>query len=111
MSFCWKFFFLLNILIDILFQVNKPTLISCSLRVITLVEQNSSINEVILTEIAELLIILYKCPNNAIKPYLSLYMITFANIVKRCWLYLMEKSEINTKHDKSLLKPFHKLDK
>ncbi|XP_050533624.1 uncharacterized protein LOC126901279 [Daktulosphaira vitifoliae] len=91
--------------------VNKPIIINSSLRVITLVEQNSSLNEEVLTEITELLIVLYKCSNNAIKPYLSLYMITFANIVKRCWLYLMEKSDINSKNDKYLLKPFHKLDK
>ncbi|XP_050436025.1 uncharacterized protein LOC126842867 [Adelges cooleyi] len=101
---------LLSLMLKV-FWVNKTTVINCSLRVITFVERSSTITENILTETAELLIVLYKCPNNSIKPSLGLYLVTFANVVKKCWFFITEKDITEIANDKKLLRPFHKLDK
>lgn len=84
-----------------------------SLRIITFVERRSCISDVkLLTETAELLIVLYKCPNNSIKPYLGLYVITFVNVLKKCWSFIQRLIDIDTVLvTKDLYLPFHKLDK
>lgn len=92
-------------------QVHKITLLNCSLRIITIIEKYSNLDNVqSLTEAAELLIVLYKCPNNSIKPLLGLYVTTFANLVKKCWIFICSKKKMK-ECMKNLIIPFHKLEK
>lgn len=87
-------------------------LMDCSLRIVTYVERRSSFTDYdLLKEAAELLIILFKCPNNAIKPILGLYVITFSNFLKKCWFFITNSSttdsEVPIRH---LYLPLHKLE-
>jgi len=78
------------------------------------VEQNENINDVkLLTETAELLIVLYKCPNNSIKSLLGLYAITFVNFLKRCWSFTkaLKTDDVDLyMYKRDLFGPFHKLE-
>ncbi|XP_026810422.1 uncharacterized protein LOC113551991 [Rhopalosiphum maidis] len=89
--------------------INKTTMINCSLRIMTFVEKSTSKAAQLLIEASELLIVLYKCPNNSIKPYLGLYATTFANFLKKCLSSVcpMDTSIV----DKNYYIPFHKLEK
>jgi len=75
----------------------------------TFVEKSTSKAAQLLIEASELLIVLYKCPNNSIKPYLGLYATTFANFLKKCLSSVcpMDTSIV----DKNYYIPFHKLEK
>jgi len=79
----------------------------------TFVEKRASKPALLLIEASELLIVLYKCPNNAIKPYLGLYVTTFINILKICLSSVCPMSvAINGPlFDKDYYIPFHKLVK
>lgn len=81
---------------------------NCSLRIITFVEKKNISKVAVLTEATELLIVLYKCPNNSIKPHLGLYIITFVNILKKCCSFV-KNLKYQFKND--LNAPFHKLEK
>lgn len=86
---------------------------NCSLRIITFVEKSSNQNQnhvQLLTEAAELLIVLYKCPNNSIKPFLGIYVTTFANLLKKCWLFTCPMRKMKD-YKKDEFIPFHKLEK
>lgn len=87
-------------------------LMSCALRMITFVEKHSNISNVILlSEAAELLIVLYKYPNNAIKKNLGLYLISFANIFNKCWSFINDSQETGKEIRGPCYFPFHKLEK
>lgn len=92
--------------------MNKIMLMNCALRMITFVEKRPNISNVILlSEAAELLIVLYKCPNNAIKQHLGLYLISFTNIFNKCWSFIKDSFETEKKISGPLYFPFHKLEK
>lgn len=84
---------------------------NCSLRIITLVERSPKLEVNLLIEAAELLIVLYKCPNNYIKSYLGLFLITFANLTKKCWSFVKNSINTKTKLQDNTFIPFHKLEK
>lgn len=85
-------------------------MICFSLRIMTFVEKSSSKALQLLIEASELLIVLYKCPNNAIKSYLGLYVTTFANVLKKC--LLSSKSSLDMLlQEQNYFIPFHKLEK
>ncbi|XP_016661281.1 uncharacterized protein LOC103309871 [Acyrthosiphon pisum] len=90
--------------------INKTTMINCSLRIMTFVEKSTSKAAQLLKEASELLIVLYKCPNNSIKPYLGIFSITFANFLKKCLSSVCPMSK-NSSLDKNYYIPFHKLEK
>lgn len=80
----------------------------------TFVEKSTSNAAQLLIEASELLIVLYKCPNNSIKPYLGLYVSTFTNFLNKCLsaIYPMSTLSKNTsRFDHSYYIPFHKLEK
>lgn len=83
---------------------------NCSLRIITFVEKSPS-EVYLLIEATELLIVLYKCPNNYIKPYLGLYLTTFANLSKKCWSFISDSMKTKTKLRDNGFIMFHKLEK
>lgn len=89
---------------------------NCSLRIITFVEKKNinTMNVQVLTEAAELLMILYKCPNNSVKSVLGLYVITLVNLLKVCCSFVLtpisNDSKGVEKHE-SFYVPFHKLEK
>ncbi|CAH1714172.1 unnamed protein product [Aphis gossypii] len=93
--------------------INKTTMMNCSLRIMTFVEKSTSNAVQLLTEASELLIVLYKCPNNSIKPYLGLYVTTFTNFLNKCLsvVYPMTLSKDTLRFDHSYCIPFHKLEK
>jgi len=63
-------------------------------------------------EAIELLIVLYKCPNNAIKPTLGLYVASFSQLFRTCWSFVTNYYEKNQKEFvKELFIPFHKFEK
>ncbi|XP_050436190.1 uncharacterized protein LOC126842970 isoform X1 [Adelges cooleyi] len=103
---------LLSLMLKILWM-NSDDVINCSLQVITYVEHGSHITENVLTETTKLLINVYKCPVNAIKMYLGIFMISFSKMLKKCWAFAMEKERLGILHDddNNLLKPFYKLEK
>lgn len=77
----------------------------------TNVENSTSKAADLLIEASELLIVLYKCPNNSIKPYLGLYATTFANLTKKCWASIRPMPKDTSHFDYSYHIPFHKLEK
>ncbi|XP_025200961.1 LOW QUALITY PROTEIN: uncharacterized protein LOC112598649 [Melanaphis sacchari] len=91
--------------------INKTTMMNCSLRIMTFVEKSKSKAAQLLIEASELLIVLYKCPNNSIKPYLGLYATTFANFLKKCLSSVCQISTDTSLFDKNYYIPFHKLEK
>lgn len=95
-------------LIFVSIQINTTALMNCSLRIVSFVERNDISRVAVLTEATELLIVLYKCPNNSIKPHLGLYMITFVNILKKCCSFVKNVEQLN---NTNLGAPFHKLEK
>jgi len=82
------------------------------LRIITFVEKSNISDIEILTEAIELLIVLYKCPNNVIRPVLSLFIASFSQLFKKCWSFIKSHIEIGQMEiEKELYIPFHKLEK
>lgn len=61
---------------------------NCSFRLLTFVEKSSESNISVLTDAAELLIVLYKCPN-LVKPVLGLYITSFVYLLKKCWSLIL----------------------
>lgn len=85
---------------------------NCSLRIMTFVEKSTSNAAQLLIEASELLIVLYKCPNNSIKPYLGLYATTFTNFLKKCLSAVYPMTTLSVlRFDHSYYIPFHKLEK
>lgn len=76
----------------------------------TFVEKSTSKTAQLLKEASELLIVLYKCPNNSIKPYLGIFLTTFANFLKKCLSSVCPMSR-DSSLDKNYYIPFHKLEK
>lgn len=92
--------------------INKTTMMNCSLRIMTFVEKSTSNAAQLLIEASELLIVLYKCPNNSIKPYLGLYATAFTNFLKKCLSAIYPMTKLSkTSFDHSYYIPFHKLEK
>ncbi|XP_015371868.1 PREDICTED: uncharacterized protein LOC107167364 [Diuraphis noxia] len=85
-------------------------MLNCSLRILTFVEKSTSNAAKLLIEASELLIVLYKCPNNLIKAHLGLYVTSFSNILKKCFSSICSLSE-DSSLDKNYCIPFHKLEK
>lgn len=85
-------------------------MMNCSLRILTFVEKSTSKAAKLLIEASELLIVLYKCPNNLIKAHLGLYVTTFSNILKKCFSSICPMS-VDSSLDKNYYIPFHKLEK
>lgn len=83
---------------------------NCSLRLITFVER-SPMEVSLIIEATELLIVLYKCPNNYIKSYLGLYLTTFANLLRKCWSFVRDSVRNGTILHENTFIPFHKLEK
>jgi len=78
----------------------------------TFVEKSTSNAAQLLIEASELLIVLYKCPDNSIKPYLGLYVTTFTNLLKKCLSAIYPMTQMSkTSFDHSYYIPFHKLEK
>lgn len=82
----------------------------CALRIMTSVETRNISQIQVLINAAELLIVLYKCPNNSIKPNLGLYMISFVDILSKCCAYAKAERERKTFNNDVNI-PFHKLEK
>lgn len=61
---------------------------NASFRLLTFVEKSSVSDVSVLTEAAELLIILYKCPN-LVKPVFGLYITSFIYLLKKCWSFVL----------------------
>lgn len=87
-------------------------LMDFSLRILTYVEKRSTYTECdLLKEAAELLIILYKCPNKGIKPLLGLFVITFTNFLKKCWTFIIISTTTDAEVPiRQLYLPLHKLE-
>lgn len=86
-------------------------MMNCSLRIMTFVEKSTSKAAQLLIEASELMIVLYKCPNNSIKPYLGLYVTTFSNFLKKCFSSVTMDMSTDSSLDKNYYIPFHKLEK
>lgn len=87
-------------------------LMSCSLRIITFVEKVCISNIAVLTDAAELLIVLYKFPN-LIKPVLGLYITSFVCLLKKSWSFVISliKSDKIATYNNNYIAIFHKLEK
>lgn len=84
---------------------------NCSFRLLTFVEKSSVSGVTVLTEAAELLIVLYKCPN-LIKPFLGLYVTSFIYLLKKCWSFVLCLVRSDEKPCyKNYVTVFHKLEK
>lgn len=76
----------------------------------TFVEKSTSQAAHLLKEASELLIVLYKCPNNSIKPYLGIFATAFSNLLKKCLSSVCPMPR-DSSLDKNYYIPFHKLEK
>ncbi|VVC32677.1 Hypothetical protein CINCED_3A006375 [Cinara cedri] len=89
--------------------INKTMLMNFSFRIMNFFE--SIHEEKLLKEVAELLIVLYKCPNNSIKPLLGLYVNTFSNFFNQCWSVAIDETRpLLNSNSKNLYVPLHKLE-
>lgn len=87
-------------------------LMNCSLKIMTFVEKYPCLSDVkLLIEAGELLIVLYKCPNNSIKPLLGVYVSTFSNFLKKCWSFIVDSNTSNIQLPiRKFYLPLHKLE-
>lgn len=81
-----------------------------ALRIITSIETRNISQIQLLIDASELLIVLYKCPNNSIKSNLGLYVISFIDILSKCCVFAKYEQE-HKRYNNDINIPFHKLEK
>lgn len=84
------------------------------MRILTYVEKSSVISDIqVYTEAIELLIVLYKCPNNAIVPYLGLFVASFTQLFGKYWIFIKSNIDDGQKRyeNDELMLPLHKFEK